>query len=182
MHIGDQDKPWSPHFCSWCYSTLFREWIKMNRTLMPFAIKMNWREPRNHVEDFYFCMTRTAKGICFAFLHSGSFSLHYMWICDLNFFMVSPFFILWFYFRKKVCYSFLVYLSIHEFFSSCLLHDIIKIFFFTSSLCIASLFFPFPTIQSSGSFFFYKRQHGQCLTGLLLFFPLSFIEMLLMKY
>lgn len=57
--LGDQDKPWAPHIiCTGCSSGL-RNWLNRRRTSMPFAIPMLWREPRDHINDCYFCRVNT---------------------------------------------------------------------------------------------------------------------------
>ncbi|KAL4702128.1 hypothetical protein ACJJTC_000132 [Scirpophaga incertulas] len=57
--IGDQDKQWAPHSsCVSCHVTLI-QWLKGNRSSMPFAVHMVWREPTNHFNDCYFCLTNT---------------------------------------------------------------------------------------------------------------------------
>lgn len=55
--VGDQDKNWAPHICcSNCYVSL-TQWLNSKRKSMPFAVPMIWREPKNHANDCYFCMT-----------------------------------------------------------------------------------------------------------------------------
>ena len=55
MKLGDQDKPWAPHIvCKVCTESL-RNWSKGCKTSMKFGIPMVWREPKNHVNDCYFC-------------------------------------------------------------------------------------------------------------------------------
>lgn len=57
--VGDQDKHWAPHSsCVSCNVTLI-QWMKGNRSCMPFAVPMVWREPTNHFNDCYFCLTNT---------------------------------------------------------------------------------------------------------------------------
>lgn len=58
-HIGDQDKVWAPHVvCKTCYLTL-RLWaLGHKERKMPFAVPMIWREPTNHYDDCYFCVTK----------------------------------------------------------------------------------------------------------------------------
>ena len=54
-HLGDQDKPWAPHYiCSSCSNGL-RDWLNKKKASMPFAIPMVWREQIDHHEDCYFC-------------------------------------------------------------------------------------------------------------------------------
>lgn len=55
--LGDQDKPWAPHIvCKTCVENL-RFWFNGQRKSMPFGVPMIWREPTNHANDCYFCMT-----------------------------------------------------------------------------------------------------------------------------
>lgn len=67
MPIGDQDKAWAPHvICGSCQVTL-EGWLRGSRKSMPFAIARVWREPKNHLNDCYFCSVditkyRKAKG------------------------------------------------------------------------------------------------------------------------
>lgn len=52
-----QDKPWIPQlFCVSCYATLL-SWLNGNKPSMPFAVPTLWREPSNHYNDCYFCLT-----------------------------------------------------------------------------------------------------------------------------
>ena len=55
--VGDQDKIWAPKFCCNSCSRTLLGWTKGTHTSMPFAIPMVWREPKNHLNDCYFCMT-----------------------------------------------------------------------------------------------------------------------------
>lgn len=58
--LGDQDKSWAPHqVCKPCVENL-RQWTKGKRVKMAFGIPMIWREPKDHVEDCYFCMVKTS--------------------------------------------------------------------------------------------------------------------------
>ena len=55
----DLCKSWAPGiFCSTCASIL-SGWLRNSatNTTMPFGVPMIWREPRNHTDDCYFCMT-----------------------------------------------------------------------------------------------------------------------------
>lgn len=58
-HVGDQDKSWAPHItCTACYTNLIK-WLNGEKSrCMPFAVPMVWREPTNHAEDCYFCLTK----------------------------------------------------------------------------------------------------------------------------
>ena len=55
--IGDQDKSWALHICCKpCYNGL-TAWLNGRKAAFNFAIPMVWREPRNHADDCYFCLT-----------------------------------------------------------------------------------------------------------------------------
>ncbi|KAI6648233.1 hypothetical protein LOD99_12042 [Oopsacas minuta] len=76
--IGDQDKPWAPHFCCSKCAIGLSKWLNGSRTSMQFAIPMIWREPRDHYTDCYFCLTdikgitsKTKKNICYPNLQSA---------------------------------------------------------------------------------------------------------------
>lgn len=60
--VGDQDRSWAPKMCCSSCSRTLTGWLKGTHKSMPFAVPMVWREPRNHVDDCYFCMTNI-KGI-----------------------------------------------------------------------------------------------------------------------
>lgn len=59
-HVGDQDKQWAPHVCCITCYVVLAEWVKGKKQSMPFAVPMVWREPTNHCNDCYFCLTKTA--------------------------------------------------------------------------------------------------------------------------
>lgn len=60
VKLGDQDKPWAPHtVCKPCVENL-RQWTKGKRKKLAFGVPMVWREQRNHVDDCYFCLTKTS--------------------------------------------------------------------------------------------------------------------------
>ena len=59
--VGDQDKGWAPHICCNRCAVNLRGWLKRERTSMPFAVPMIWREPTNHTTDCYFCMIPPVK-------------------------------------------------------------------------------------------------------------------------
>ena len=61
VKLRDQDKPWAPYsVCKSCVEHL-REWTKGKRkTGLKFGVPMVWREPTNHVNNFYFCMVNLA--------------------------------------------------------------------------------------------------------------------------
>ena len=55
--IGYQDKSWAPHICCKpCYNGL-TAWLIGKKAVFNFAVLMVWREPRNHADDCYFCLT-----------------------------------------------------------------------------------------------------------------------------
>ena len=56
VKLGDQDKSWAPiKVCRNCTETL-RSWIQGKVKSMRFGITMVWLEPKNHLDDCYFCM------------------------------------------------------------------------------------------------------------------------------
>ena len=58
VKIGDQDKAWAPHIvCKICTEHL-RQWNKGKRRSLKFGVSMIWREPTNHFDDCYFCLTK----------------------------------------------------------------------------------------------------------------------------
>ena len=55
--IGDNDKSWSPHICcKTCYNWQ-NAWFNGKKAAFSFAVPMVWREPWNHADDCYFCLT-----------------------------------------------------------------------------------------------------------------------------
>ena len=55
--IGDQDTSWAPHICCKpCYNGLTAG-SNGKKAAFNFAVLMVWREPRNHADDCYFCLT-----------------------------------------------------------------------------------------------------------------------------
>ena len=54
--MGDQDKSWAPHFCCVACARLLAAWTKGSR-FIPFAIRMVWRQPTEHVSDCHFYLT-----------------------------------------------------------------------------------------------------------------------------
>lgn len=60
MTVKNQDKQWVPHvICTTC-SRYLRDWLCGQRHSLPFAIPMRWKEQKNHLEDCYFCLNKTA--------------------------------------------------------------------------------------------------------------------------
>lgn len=55
--IGDQDKAWAPKCCCNSCSRRLTGWLNGTHKSMPFAVPMVWREPQNHFNDCYFCVT-----------------------------------------------------------------------------------------------------------------------------
>ena len=56
--VGDEAKEWAPHiYCNRCRTSLLF-WFDRKRKQMPFGVPMIWREQRDHVSDYYFCMTK----------------------------------------------------------------------------------------------------------------------------
>lgn len=57
VKLGDQSKYWAPHVvCNMCMTNL-RQWSCGKRASMGFGIPMVWREPKNHHDDCYFCLS-----------------------------------------------------------------------------------------------------------------------------
>ena len=63
IEVGDQERSWAPHVCCSTCATKLRMWRNGKRLSMGFAIPMIWREPRNHVDDCYFCVLPDVAGI-----------------------------------------------------------------------------------------------------------------------
>lgn len=60
VNLGDQDKSWAPHIvCNTCCVNL-RQWTQGKRNRLKFGVPMVWREPRNHLDDCYFCLVSIA--------------------------------------------------------------------------------------------------------------------------
>jgi hypothetical protein len=60
IKIGDQDKSWALHnVCKPCVENI-RQWTEGTRKQLIFGISMVWREPKNHVNNCYFCLTKTS--------------------------------------------------------------------------------------------------------------------------
>ena len=56
MKLGDQGKPWTPHkVCSACVAEL-RNWLTGKTKALSFGVPMVWREPKNLMDDCYFCI------------------------------------------------------------------------------------------------------------------------------
>ena len=56
MKLRDQDKSWAPHqVCKPCTEMLLF-WAQVKVSSMRFGVPMIWHEPKNHHDDFYFCM------------------------------------------------------------------------------------------------------------------------------
>nr|CAI5820804.1 unnamed protein product [Callosobruchus analis] len=56
VKLGDQDKTWAPRLvCKTCTEQL-RQWTTSKRKCLKFGVPMVWREPKNHVDDCYFCL------------------------------------------------------------------------------------------------------------------------------
>ena len=54
--LGDQDKSWALHqVCSTC-AEILRSWSQEKNAKIKFGVPMVWREPKNHLNDCYFCL------------------------------------------------------------------------------------------------------------------------------
>ncbi|KAJ8720958.1 hypothetical protein PYW08_006423 [Mythimna loreyi] len=57
IKIKNQDKSWVPQFsCTTCSTNLIK-WLNKKKRSLPFGVPMMWREPTNHANDCYFCLT-----------------------------------------------------------------------------------------------------------------------------
>ena len=59
IFLGDQDKKWSSRIVCHNCEEMLRDWTKGKQKGLPFGVPMVWRESRDHVTDFYFCMVNT---------------------------------------------------------------------------------------------------------------------------
>ena len=57
--VVDQDKVRSPHYCCLDCSSKRSKWFSGKKVDMGFAVPMIWREQRDHITDWYFCLTKT---------------------------------------------------------------------------------------------------------------------------
>ena len=55
--IGDQDKSWAPYICCKPCCNGLTAWFNGKKAACNLAVPMVWREPRNHTDDCYFCLT-----------------------------------------------------------------------------------------------------------------------------
>ena len=54
--MKDQDKQWAPHqICISCSSGL-QNWLNKQTSAMLFAVPIIWKEPKEHIQDCYFCL------------------------------------------------------------------------------------------------------------------------------
>jgi hypothetical protein len=53
--LGDQDEDLAPHVICMSCSKGLNDWMNRRKMAMLFVIPMIWWEPRNHVDDCYFC-------------------------------------------------------------------------------------------------------------------------------
>ena len=59
--LGDQDKSWAPHkVCTTCVKT-WRSCSQGKNAKLKFGVPMVWREPKNHVDDCYFCLVNVKR-------------------------------------------------------------------------------------------------------------------------
>ena len=57
IKLGDQDKTWAPHIICKSCKKAYDSGRQAEETALKFGIPMIWREPANHFDDCYFCMT-----------------------------------------------------------------------------------------------------------------------------
>ena len=56
--LGDQGKTWAPDkMCKKCCLGL-HNWLNKRSSSMPFAVPMIYREPKDHCQDYYFCLKK----------------------------------------------------------------------------------------------------------------------------
>ena len=61
MPVGDQDKPWAPHYCcEYCKKTL-EGWFRGEKRSLKFSNPRVWLEPTDHSTNCYFCMVDVSK-------------------------------------------------------------------------------------------------------------------------
>ncbi|XP_076327901.1 uncharacterized protein LOC143234422 [Tachypleus tridentatus] len=61
MPVGDQDKPWAPHFtCEYCKKSL-EGWYRGEKRAVKFTIPRIWCKPTDHSNNCYFCMVNPSK-------------------------------------------------------------------------------------------------------------------------
>ena len=62
FEIGNQDKSWTPHQCCNTCEAGLQGWLfakdAENPPPMPFAVPVHWMEPKDHISDCYFCLTK----------------------------------------------------------------------------------------------------------------------------
>jgi hypothetical protein len=58
-NVRAQDKIWAPKICCSSHSRTLARWLKGTHKSMPSAVPTVWRQPRNHLNDCYFCMKIT---------------------------------------------------------------------------------------------------------------------------
>jgi hypothetical protein len=55
VKLGDQDYSWaSQKVCYVCVEDLMK-WSKGKKKAFRFGVPVIWREPKHHIDDFYFC-------------------------------------------------------------------------------------------------------------------------------
>lgn len=55
--VHDEAKFWIPNICCQTCETSLNLWYNGNRASLPFAVPMLWKEPSNHYDDCFFCLT-----------------------------------------------------------------------------------------------------------------------------
>lgn len=89
--VSDQNKPWDPHVCCSTHIMDRRAWVNATRYATPFVFPVTWKEPKDNVSDWHFCLTlvsghthKTKHTICYPnlplglrpVLHSMGVSVH----------------------------------------------------------------------------------------------------------
>lgn len=60
--VENQDEQWCPHVCCGNCKKILSSWINNKKVYFSFSTPMQWREPRSHKRDCYFCCTIVPVG------------------------------------------------------------------------------------------------------------------------
>ena len=61
VKLGNRDKPFTPRVCRKTCVENLRDWRNGKRKNMQFAIPIVWKEGKDHITDYYFCMINLKK-------------------------------------------------------------------------------------------------------------------------
>ena len=54
--LGDQEKNWAAHVVCHKCEKMIQNWTKGKQKGLPFDVPMVWREPKDYLNDCYFCI------------------------------------------------------------------------------------------------------------------------------